>query len=52
MGYKVLGIAVWQGGKWYLRRRMPGHAGKAASGVLFVVVIGGLVAVQRQRGSH
>ncbi len=21
MGYKILGFAVWQGGKWYLRRR-------------------------------
>jgi hypothetical protein len=22
-GYRVLGFAVWQGGKWYLRRRLP-----------------------------
>jgi len=21
MAYKLLGFAVWQGGKWYLRRR-------------------------------
>jgi hypothetical protein len=21
-GYKLLGFAVWQGGKWYLRRRV------------------------------
>jgi hypothetical protein len=21
--YKLLGFAVWQGGKWYLRRRLP-----------------------------
>jgi hypothetical protein len=21
-GYRVLGFAVWQGGKWYLRRRL------------------------------
>jgi hypothetical protein len=21
-GYKILGFAVWQGGKWYLRRRV------------------------------
>jgi hypothetical protein len=52
MGYKLLGLAVWQGGKWYLRRRMPGRAGKAAIGALAVVVIGGVVAVQRQQGSH
>jgi hypothetical protein len=22
-GYRVLGYAVWHGGKWYLRRRLP-----------------------------
>jgi hypothetical protein len=22
-GYKLLGLAVWRGGKWYLRRRLP-----------------------------
>jgi hypothetical protein len=21
--YKLLGYVVWQGGKWYLRRRLP-----------------------------
>jgi hypothetical protein len=21
--YKLLGYAVWRGGKWYLRRRLP-----------------------------
>jgi hypothetical protein len=21
-GYKLLGFAVWQGGKWYVRRRL------------------------------
>lgn len=51
MGYKVLGFAVWQGGKWYLRRRMPGHVGTAAIGALAAAVIGGMVAVQRQHGS-
>ena len=24
MGYKILGFIVWQGGKWYLRRRVSG----------------------------
>jgi hypothetical protein len=24
MGYKLLGYVVWQGGKWYARRRLPG----------------------------
>lgn len=22
-GYKLLGFVVWQGGKWYVRRRVP-----------------------------
>jgi shikimate 5-dehydrogenase len=22
-GYKLLGLAVWRGGKWYLRKRAP-----------------------------
>jgi hypothetical protein len=22
-GYRILGYAVWHGGKWYLRRRLP-----------------------------
>jgi hypothetical protein len=22
-GYKLLGFAVWRGGKWYLRKRIP-----------------------------
>ena len=22
-GYKLLGFAVWHGGKWYLRRQLP-----------------------------
>ena len=52
MGYKALGFVVWQGGKWYVRRRMPGHAGKAAMGALAIVVIGSVVAVQRQHASH
>ncbi|HEY2719593.1 MAG TPA: hypothetical protein VGI52_08185 [Solirubrobacteraceae bacterium] len=21
--YKLLGLAVWRGGKWYLRKRLP-----------------------------
>ncbi len=27
-GYKLLGFAVWNGGKWYLRRRL--HVRRAA----------------------
>lgn len=38
-GYKVLGFAVWNGGKWYLRRRVPVRR-VAVKGLL---VAGGLV---------
>jgi hypothetical protein len=51
MGYKLLGFAVWQGGKWYLRRRMQGVARKAAIGALAAVVVGGLIAAQRQQSA-
>lgn len=45
MGYRVLGFLVWQGGKWYLRRRVSGSRGKlAAAGVSAAVVAGILVA--------
>ena len=51
MGYKLLGLAVWQGGKWYLRRRIPGVARKAAIAALAGVVIAGVLAAQRQHSS-
>jgi len=50
MGYKLLGFAVWQGGKWYVRRRMQGAARKAAIGAVAALVIGGLMVAQRQHG--
>jgi hypothetical protein len=48
MGYKVLGFAVWQGVKWYLRSRMGGGMGArgkvAIAGVGVALVAGALVA--------
>ncbi len=49
MGYKLLGFAVWQGGKWYVRRRVSGAARKAALGGLAALIVGGAIAVQRQQ---
>ena len=54
MGYKLLGYAVWQGGKWYLRRRFP-HARRnaAIAGGVGVAVVGAAVAfavTRRNRG--
>jgi hypothetical protein len=52
MGYKILGYAVWRGGKWYLRRRFPGAGRKAAvAGGVGVLVAGG-VAFAVLRRSH
>jgi hypothetical protein len=49
MGYKVLGYLVWQGGKWYVRRRFQGTARKAAiAGLGGVVLIGGALVAQRR----
>jgi hypothetical protein len=48
MGYKLLGFAVWQGGKWYLRRRMSGFRRKAAIAGLSAVVVAGIIAALRQ----
>jgi hypothetical protein len=52
MGYKLLGFAVWQGGKWYLRKRFP-HAQRnlAIAGVVGVLVAAVAVGASRQRSS-
>jgi hypothetical protein len=41
MGYKLLGFAVWQASKWYLRRRMPSARRKMG----IVVLMGAIMAV-------
>ena len=33
-GYRLLGYAVWNGGKWYLRRRLPSTRVLALSALL------------------
>jgi hypothetical protein len=45
MGYKLLGFMVWQGGKWYMRRRLPGAGRKAAIAALAGSVLVGGAAV-------
>jgi hypothetical protein len=51
MGYKFLGFIVWQGGKWYLKRRARDSQGKLAiAGLTAVVAAGiGVLIAQRQR---
>ena len=52
MGYKLLGFAVWQGGKWYVRRRLHGAARKVAIAGLAALVVGGAIAaVQHQQSA-
>lgn len=43
MGYKLLGIVVWRGGWWVLRRRYATHL-KVAAGVVVIAGIAGLAA--------
>jgi hypothetical protein len=40
MLYKLLGMAVWNGAKWYLGRRFGPHAGSKALAVGGVLVLG------------
>jgi hypothetical protein len=48
MGYKLLGFAVWQGGKWYMRRRFKGFRRKAAIAGVSAMVVAGVVLAGRQ----
>ena len=51
MGYKLLGIVVWKGGKWFLRGRFRGV--KAPKPVLaggLLLVVAGIVLATRARG--
>lgn len=52
MGYKILGFAVWQGSKWYLRRRMSGVKAKLAVAGVGALVLAGVAAAGRQAASH
>jgi hypothetical protein len=54
-GYKVLGFAVWNGGKWYLRRtyrqRLPSARVSALAGLAATLgagaVVGGVLRARR-----
>ena len=52
MGYKVLGYAVWQGAKWYIRRRTPDGPPKLALvGIAGVALVAGGVLVAQRRAA-
>jgi hypothetical protein len=52
MGYKILGFAVWQGTKWYLRQRTGGVKAKLAIAGVGALVLAGVAAAGRQAASH
>jgi hypothetical protein len=56
MGYKMLGYVVWQGAKWYLRRRYPGAGRKVmiggAAAAALAVAAAGVIAAQREPESE
>jgi hypothetical protein len=47
-GYRFLGFVVWQGGKWYLRRRLPSTRRVAVSGLVLCAAVGGAVVLARR----
>jgi hypothetical protein len=51
MGYKLLGFAVWQGSKWYVRRRMSGARAKVAIAGVGAAVVAGVLVAGRQAAS-
>ena len=53
MGYKLLGMAVWKGGKFFLRRRYgPTYAPKPLiAGSLVVALVAALVLAKRSESS-
>jgi hypothetical protein len=49
--YKLLGYAVWHGGKWYLRRRLPSRRKLALAGAGALLASGaGLALLKRMSG--
>ncbi len=51
MGYKLLGFAVWQGAKWYLRRKFPDAGRKLAiAGAASALLAGGAAIALRRSG--
>jgi hypothetical protein len=47
MAYKTLGFLVWQGGKWYARRKLGGRTPRVAVAGLGAAVLAGVVVAGR-----
>jgi hypothetical protein len=52
MGYKVLGFLVWQGGKWYARRRFSDSRARLAVAGVSAAVLAGAVVAARQAADN
>jgi hypothetical protein len=52
MRYKLLGFAVWQGARWYVRRRIRSlvPSRRVATGALVVGVVGTVALVAARSG--
>jgi len=51
MGYKALGFLVWQGGKWYARRKLSATSSRLAIAGLGAAIVAGIIAAGRQGSS-
>jgi len=49
-GYRILGFVVWQGGKWYLRRRLPSPRRMLFAGLLAGAGVTALAAIAKRTG--
>lgn len=53
MGYKALGFVVWQGAKWYARRKLRGSERKLViAGVSSAVIVAGLAIAAGRAGGE
>jgi hypothetical protein len=46
--YRILGYAVWRGGKWYLRQRLPSRRSLALAGLATVGTLGAVAIVAKR----
>ncbi|HWH92795.1 MAG TPA: hypothetical protein VNT03_02945 [Baekduia sp.] len=50
MGYKILGYVIWNGGKWYVKRRYGGRSARRVAGLGIVgVAVAALVVAGSKR---
>jgi hypothetical protein len=50
-GYRILGYAVWHGGRWYLRQRLPSSRAVALSALSAVTALGGAAVLAKRLAS-